>query len=107
MLPISQSLHVFPPLDELPHDLHIDLSTRLKPFTVIQNELVVSLRDVLGVDVRFAKRTSILSSDSPIAVHSMLATIVEYVNENVGIDDDVDGLRSALASNCCFFFFFC
>ena len=54
MQPISQSLHVTPPLDEILHDLHIVLFARLKPFTKMQNEFVVLLRDVLGVDVDFA-----------------------------------------------------
>ncbi|OAX32139.1 hypothetical protein K503DRAFT_635142 [Rhizopogon vinicolor AM-OR11-026] len=52
MQPISESLHTFSPLN--PHDPPIFLFSRLKPFTIMQNEPVVLLRDVLGVDVRVA-----------------------------------------------------
>lgn len=49
-----QSSHLFPPLNELLHDVHIVFFSQLKPFTIVQNEPFVLLRDKLSVDVRFA-----------------------------------------------------
>ena len=54
MQSISQCFQMSPPLDELPHNLHIVLFARLKSITIMQNELVVLLRDVLVFDVCLA-----------------------------------------------------